>query len=65
MAVPLSQLAAGDPMNRPPKPSPTGIIGWCWVTAFELRTAAESSLLTLNQDPTKTLERKKTGWKTP
>jgi hypothetical protein len=43
MAVPLSQLGAVDPMNRPPEPSPADITGWRWLTASELRTATESS----------------------
>ena len=44
-AVPPFQLAAVDPMNRPPKTSPTDIIGWRWAIASELRTATESSHL--------------------
>ena len=40
---PPFQLAAVDPMNRPPKTSPTDIIGLRWAIASELRTATESS----------------------
>jgi hypothetical protein len=35
VAVPLSQLIPLDPMNPPPRPSATGIIGWRRATASE------------------------------
>ena len=37
--------------TRPPKPSPTGIIGWHKATASDLRTPAESSRSALSGSP--------------
>ena len=41
MAVPLSRPLI--PTTQPPKPSPTGIIGWRRATISDLRTPTESS----------------------
>ena len=46
---PRFPTGAPTPMNRSPKLSPTGIIGWRWATASELRTAAESHLATARE----------------
>jgi hypothetical protein len=48
MAVPLSQLSAIDQTNQPTRPSAAGFTGPLGATTYNLRTAAESSPISMS-----------------